>query len=87
MVNNTALTDIQNGHTQRATNRSSLLGYEKNVTIIETGDQCPGLKHRKQIDGPFMYDKATQGLILSAYFYGYMSTQVILDLWFFLGST
>jgi hypothetical protein len=81
MVNNTALTDIQNGHTQAS--NGSFFGYEKNVTIIETGDQCPGLEHHKQIDGPFLYDKATQGLILSAYFYGYTATQVKLERFFF----
>jgi ACS family sodium-dependent inorganic phosphate cotransporter len=77
MVNNTALAEIQKSQTQ-VTN-ASFLSNVANVTVASTVDQCPGLEHHDSTDGPFAYDKPTQGLILSSYFFGYTSTQVILD--------
>ena len=45
------------------------------IKILISKDNC--LKHEiYSKDGPFAWDKKIQGLILSSYFYGYLTTQV-----------
>jgi hypothetical protein len=74
MVNNTAL-GLQSHSTEHIGKNQSIFSITKSPIEIEA-NQCPGSVHHKAIDGPFLYDKATQGLILSAYFWGYTATQV-----------
>jgi MFS transporter, ACS family, solute carrier family 17 (sodium-dependent inorganic phosphate cotransporter), member 5 len=50
------------------------------TTILKTPEKCyfDGADDGgHQTNGKFVWDKKTQGLVLSAYFYGYISTQII----------
>ncbi|CAF0884887.1 unnamed protein product [Brachionus calyciflorus] len=69
MVNNTALNSMQH------TNLN--VSFFHNETLPEKPSECPAaVKHHKSLDGPFAWNKGTQGIILSAYFYGYLITQL-----------
>jgi hypothetical protein len=74
MVNNTALSELSHSSSNSSENNATSI-LTGNQTNAVSNDQCPTLKH-SSIDGPFLYDKSTQGLILSSYFYGYTVTQV-----------
>ena len=67
MTNHTALQELQ------GTNKTSIL---TNSSISLRGDECPNKISSKKFDGTFVWTKQTQGFILSAYFYGYLATQV-----------
>ncbi|CAF0884906.1 unnamed protein product [Brachionus calyciflorus] len=76
MINNTAL---KMSHSE---NHALTQKINDNFTILknksESSLQCPAsLSHSKtKYDGPFVWEKSTQGLVLSAYFYGYIITQI-----------
>lgn len=85
MVNSTALLEIEN-----ITATSSEMSYRSNQTTTTKVIRWLFLslkKFQNQImilaviqDGKFIWSKADQGLILSAYFYGYLLTQVSISI-------
>ena len=53
-----------------------------NTSILNQSDKCAFFKSlndnsNNQLNGEFFWDKKQQGIILSAFFYGYILTQVI----------
>lgn len=81
MINNTRLEEIS------STDKSSIKMFNQFAQSNNTSElnqkQCAFAKQEKQDrkDGPFDFDKPTQGLILSSFFYGYLLTQMI-GAWF-----
>lgn len=70
MVNNTAI----------SSSSSSSLLTSVSINNSKTVDpHCPAASTSKEhhSDGPFIWDKSIQGLILSSYFYGYFLTQIL----------
>ena len=55
-----------------------------NTSEIVIEDHClfKQQKGSSSFDGPFIWNKKIQGLILSSYFYGYITTQVFFFLYF-----
>ena len=69
MVNHTALDNSSSKYEEKFT----YLSHE-NATI-----QCKfqNSSSHQNPDGPFVWDKSIQELILSSYFYGYITSQVL----------
>ncbi|CAF1209802.1 unnamed protein product [Rotaria sordida] len=44
--------------------------------ITHTDDNCPQTNSTNHIEGPFIWTKTIQGIILGAYFWGYIITQI-----------
>lgn len=55
-----------------------------NTSEIVIEDHClfKQQKGSSSFDGPFIWNKNIQGLILSSYFYGYITTQVFFFIFF-----
>ncbi|CAF0841673.1 unnamed protein product [Rotaria sordida] len=45
--------------------------------IAHTNDSCPQTNNTNHIEGPFIWTKTMQGIILGAYFWGYIITQIL----------
>lgn len=74
MVNNTAI-DYNLFLKESEANKSSLTEFNTYHHKIE---ECQADNSSKiERDGPFEWDKRVQGMILSAYFFGYSLTQVL----------
>jgi ACS family sodium-dependent inorganic phosphate cotransporter-like MFS transporter 5 len=68
MVNNTAIAG-QSG--------SLMIGsLNETSSSISTGECSSTVKSHHSMDGPFAWSKSIQGVLLSAYFYGYLITQI-----------
>lgn len=89
MVNQTALDELKRNETGGQFQDIKMLNdshaVNMNMSYLNTtraplpGDQCPSeisTKKKKRFDGPFVWDKSVQGYIMSAYFYGYIFTQL-----------
>jgi hypothetical protein len=77
MVNNTAVKAQQQSAALNYTERS-LYGNSSVTENAQHLDSCmfKEAAKGKAFDGEFIWTKPVQGLILSAYFYGYVTTQV-----------
>jgi hypothetical protein len=69
MVNHTA---IDNSSTKYH-------NYEEKLNNVANVTQCKfqNSSSHENPDGPFIWDKSIQELILSSYFYGYITSQVL----------
>ena len=78
MINNTALKEMSSHDTftNDTFNSISIMPNKpSNTTSYDT--ECQIIKSsNKKFDGPFVWTKKVQGFVLSAYFYGYILTQV-----------
>ncbi|XP_002734661.1 sialin-like [Saccoglossus kowalevskii] len=78
MVNNTAVKEISQNEVYQYSNATS----SGNVTNLEIDniDECQVMQHsnssRDKNEGHFLWEKKTQGLLLSSFFYGYILTQI-----------
>lgn len=77
MINNTALKEMTM-ESQKLLNDSTDLVSRSNLNQTIDVSKClfQELKAGKKFDGDFAWSKKLQGLVLSAYFYGYLTTQV-----------
>jgi hypothetical protein len=80
MINNTALREINEAaNALKVSNQLTSTASSLNSSIAEETSKClfQELKGAKTFNGEFAWNKKIQGLILSSYFYGYITTQVI----------
>ncbi|XP_076044239.1 sialin-like [Oratosquilla oratoria] len=80
MVNHTAVAELSYGDretTQVVLNpdntTSSISSPSSKATVMHCGAE---LKEEDLMDGPFVWDETMQGLVLAAYFYGYIVSQI-----------
>jgi ACS family sodium-dependent inorganic phosphate cotransporter-like MFS transporter 5 len=81
MINNTALKEMNDAaNALKATNLVTSTASSFNNSIAEETSQClfQEVKGAKTFNGEFAWNKKIQGLVLSSYFYGYITTQVII---------
>lgn len=80
MLNNTALAEINsNSELPSSLNSSGNFEFTNSTVQIEDLSKCyfkVATSKKIDADGSFVWGKSVVGLILSAYFYGYMTTQV-----------
>lgn len=62
MINNTAVKQMK--------------GNTSSTSSAVADPNCPAAETHASTDGPFAWDSSTQGLILAAYFIGYMVTEI-----------
>ena len=69
MVNHTALNNLS----------SKYFDYDEELKNLANATQCKfqNSSSHQNPDGPFVWDKSIQELILSSYFYGYITSQVL----------
>jgi hypothetical protein len=92
MVNNTAVKEmaemeklkaashlLKSGHMEAVSNLTTDVFTNLSLSsFVVAEDKCyfKEVAKGKSLDGKFIWDKKTQGLIMSSYFYGYITTQV-----------
>ena len=79
MINNTALREINEAAAAlKAASLPTSTASSLNSTVVEETSKClfQELKGAKTFNGEFAWNKKIQGLVLSSYFYGYITTQV-----------
>ncbi len=87
MINNTRLAEISRESKNRTISRLSStndLSFNSSALLMHDhghhNQKCAFQKSTNatsKLDGPFVWDKSIQGLILSSFFYGYLFTQII----------
>ena len=66
-------------HTALDNSSTKYLNYEVKLNNAPNATQCKfqNSSSHENPDGPFIWDKPIQELILSSYFYGYITSQVL----------
>lgn len=57
-------------------NHSAIEHHESNRIVHELNENCLASNQTNHLDGPYVWNKNVQGFILSAYFGGYIVTQI-----------
>jgi hypothetical protein len=79
MINETALEPAKSGATVRFLNETQVIGATEkcvSMSVSRSSDTTANLQ------GTFTWSKSIQGAILSAYYYGYILTQVVMRTFF-----
>lgn len=75
LARNKTLNDTVSSYNSTQSSNFSL--YSITTVKPENGELCPELEKKNAIKGEFLWDKKLQGLILGAFFWGYLLLQVV----------